>query len=71
MIKDACRAKWGIDKSKYNIAAHIDTIKFGANDYGFGLGPLPILNQTSSTKLGIYTLDETPKTMRFDDFSPV
>jgi hypothetical protein len=32
---------------------------------------MPILNQTSKTKLGAFAVDETPQTRRFDEFSPV
>ena len=47
---------WGVNKSKRNITAHIDFVKFGDPDYGYGLGSVdmqgrepPLSDRTYST----------------------
>lgn len=63
LLNNISRSNWGLEKTKTNIAAHIDYLKFGKEDYGFGLGKIDICSRdsASTTKATAWGNNPTPK----------
>jgi hypothetical protein len=41
---------WSLDKTKKNIIAHIDYVKFGDKTYGYGFGGVDIISKDTMTE---------------------
>ena len=42
LLKQVARASWTRTESPKHIASHIDHIKFGREDYGYGMGKIEV-----------------------------
>ena len=42
LLSAVTKFNWSPSKTRKHIAAHIDHVKFGRDDYGFGYGPIEL-----------------------------
>lgn len=66
LVNSITKYEWSLQKSPKHIAAHIDHVKFGREDYGYGFGKVnltsrDVLADTTSSKWGAVPKFKTPE----------